>query len=133
HARASATLEQRDGLDMPGMREHVHHAGGDEAETMTLDQRPRIARERGRMAGNVHDVVAALARQVVEHRRRARTWRIEQKLVPVCASPWCIALVGGEIGRKELDVADAVARGVLARARDQRRLALDARDPTGAT
>ena len=127
-----SSLEQRYRLDVRRMRKHVHHARRDELESMLLHQRARIARERARVARHVHDALCRLAWKIFENGRGAGARRVEQELFVIARRPRRGALVGGEIGRGEFGVADAIRGSVLACARDQSRLAFDTDDTPSA-
>ena len=60
---ARSALEQRDRLDVRGVREHVDHAGRRQRVAAVVDQHRRVARERGRVARDVDDAPRARRRR----------------------------------------------------------------------
>ena len=108
---------------MGGMRKHVHHAGGDQPETVPVDQDAGVACQRGGMAGNIDDASGRLVRQVLQHLVGAGARGIEQQLVPGLPRPLGGALVLEQVGHVEARVGDAVVRGILRSAFDQAVLA----------
>ncbi len=84
---ASAALEQGNGLDVSGMRKHVHYTGSAQYKPVITDQRACVAREGTGMAGNIHDAPHIISGQILKHGRGATAWRIEQQQVDRIPAP----------------------------------------------
>ena len=111
---------------MRGMREHVHHAGFGQSESMAIDENTRIARQRSGMTRNIHDSIRALARQIVEYGGGTRARRVEQQFAVFAACPCGTGMVEQEIGGVKPRIVDAVSLGIRRRAGNQALIAFDA-------
>src|SRR5258706_13148958 len=60
---AILAFEDVDAFDVRGMREHVDHPGRHEAKAPGVDENAGVARERGRVAGDIDDAARPGVRQ----------------------------------------------------------------------
>ena len=66
---------------MGGVGEHVHHAGGDEAVAMFVDEAVGITGEGAGVAGDVHNPFGFEAGDVRQHGLGASTGRVEEDAI----------------------------------------------------
>src|SRR5262249_37918046 len=123
------TLEQRDALDVRRVREHVDRPRTHEPVAVVVAQPPQVARERGRVARDVHDARrAALAEPLERLPREPGPGRVDDDDVGIARAVAQLLEHLADVSREERRVADAVQLRVLDRARDRLLRDLDAPD-----
>ena len=102
------------------MRKHIHHAGCQQFEAMLVHQHAEIARQRGRMAGDIQQALRApVARRAAAARAPRRAADRAARACSAAGSQGAALMSRAQIGAEELRIADAVAARVGARALDQ--------------
>ena len=108
------------------VRKHVENPCAAQAIVLLLDEDARIPGERGRMTGHVDDSLWRNPPEFGNHGFGTRARRIENDDIPRFAHEAPVAF--RKVGGQEARVLDAVALRVARGARDESRVALNAKD-----